>query len=139
MDLDDRFVMVGQVRTRYWEAGSAGSAVVLLHGIGCSVLEWRSNIAELARHHRVFALDLLGFGLTDKPTNESYSLGHLAQFVLDFMTSQGLERAHLAGNSLGGRLALECVPRRGWPRWCWPTRRVWGAKPTSISASRRRR
>jgi pimeloyl-ACP methyl ester carboxylesterase len=111
MDLDDRFVMVGQVRTRYWEAGSAGSAVVLLHGIGCSVLEWRSNIAELARHHRVFALDLLGFGLTDKPTNESYSLGHLAQFVLDFMTSQGLERAHLAGNSLGGRLALECALR----------------------------
>ena len=109
MDQQDRFVQVGTVRTRYWQAGNAGSAVVLLHGIGCSVLEWRSNFAELARHHRVFALDLLGFGLTDKPASADYSLRGHAQFVLDFMATQGLERAHLAGNSLGGRLALECA------------------------------
>ena len=108
---EDQFVNVGPVRTRFWQAGSSGSAVVLLHGIGCSVLEWRQNVAELARHHRVFALDLLGYGLTDKPADETYSLGNLAQFALDFMTTQGLERAHLAGNSLGGRLALECALR----------------------------
>ena len=106
---EDQFVNVGPVRTRFWQAGSSGSAVVLLHGIGCSVLEWRQNVAELARHHRVFALDLLGYGLTDKPENETYSLGNLAQFILDFMTTQGLDSAHLAGNSLGGRLALECA------------------------------
>lgn len=111
LNLEDRFVQVGKVRTRYWQAGNSGSAVVLLHGIGCSVLEWRSNMAELAKRHRVFALDLLGYGLTDKPQDESYSLGNLAQFILDFMTSQGVERAHLAGNSLGGRLALECALR----------------------------
>ena len=108
---EDKYVNVGPVRTRYWQAGGAGAAVVLLHGIGCSVLEWRSNIAELARHHRVYALDLLGYGLTDKPDNESYSLGNLAQFILDFMATQGIGQAHLAGNSLGGRLALECALR----------------------------
>ncbi len=108
---EDRFVQVGKVRARYWQAGDSGSAVVLLHGIGCSVLEWRSNIADLARHHRVFALDLLGYGLTDKPQDVSYSLPNLAQFILDFMSTQGIERAHLAGNSLGGRLALECAQR----------------------------
>ena len=108
---EDKYVNVGPVRTRYWQAGDSGSTVVLLHGIGCSVLEWRSNIAELARHHRVYALDLLGYGLTDKPDNESYSLGNLAQFILDFMATQGIGQAHLAGNSLGGRLALECALR----------------------------
>jgi 4,5:9,10-diseco-3-hydroxy-5,9,17-trioxoandrosta-1(10),2-diene-4-oate hydrolase len=104
---EDQFINVGPVRTRYWQAGDSGSAIVLLHGIGCSVLEWRSNIAALALKHRVYALDLLGFGLTDKPGDANYSLRGHAQFVLDFMASQGLARAHLVGNSLGGRVALE--------------------------------
>lgn len=113
---EDHYIDLGQVRTRYWHAGGqaggqandGGSAVVLLHGIGCSVQEWRSNITELARKHRVYALDLLGFGLTGKPDTADYSIRGHAQFVLDFMASQGLDRAHLVGNSLGGRVALEC-------------------------------
>ena len=104
----DQFIEVGSVKTRYWRAGTTGSAVLLLHGIGCSVLEWERNIEALAARHRVFALDLLGSGLTDKPENETYSLRRLAQFVLDFMKVTAIDRVHLAGNSLGGRLALEC-------------------------------
>jgi pimeloyl-ACP methyl ester carboxylesterase len=107
--LKDQFTQVGSIRTRYWEAGTSGSAVLLLHGIGCSVHEWESNIEVLAARHRVFALDLLGFGLTDKPAHENYSLRRLARFILDFMKVKGITRAHLAGNSLGGRLALECA------------------------------
>ncbi|MCK6400701.1 MAG: alpha/beta fold hydrolase [Sphaerotilus natans subsp. sulfidivorans] len=105
----DRFIDVGPIRTRYWQAGSAGSTVVLLHGIGCSVLEWERNLDALASKHRVFAVDLLGFGLTDKPQNECYGIRRLAAFVLDFMSAHGIQRAHLAGNSLGGRLALDCA------------------------------
>jgi pimeloyl-ACP methyl ester carboxylesterase len=107
--LTDQFINVGAIKTRYWQAGSEGSVVLLLHGIGCSVLEWERNIEALAARHRVFAVDLLGFGLTDKPSNETYSLRHLARFVLDFMTAMSLPHAHIAGNSLGGRLALECA------------------------------
>ena len=106
---EDQFVNVGTVGTRYWQAGSSGSVVVLVHGIGCSVLEWRSNIAELARHHRVYALDLVGYGLSDKPADARYSLREIAQHIMGFMDALGLARAHLAGNSLGGRLALECA------------------------------
>jgi pimeloyl-ACP methyl ester carboxylesterase len=105
----DHFIEVGSVKARYWEAGTTGSAVLLLHGIGCSVLEWERNIEALAARHRVFALDLLGFGLTDKPGHETYSLRRLSQFVLDFMKAKAIAQAHLAGNSLGGRLALECA------------------------------
>jgi pimeloyl-ACP methyl ester carboxylesterase len=107
--LKDQFIQVGSIRTRYWEAGTSGSTVILLHGIGCSILEWQSNIEVLAQQHRVIALDLLGFGLTDKPSNETYSLRRLTQFILDFMQAKGIDQVHLAGNSLGGRLALECA------------------------------
>jgi pimeloyl-ACP methyl ester carboxylesterase len=107
--MTDRYIDVGSIRTRYWQAGTAGSAVVLLHGIGCSVLEWQRNVAALAAHHRVFALDLLGYGLSDKPTEETYTIGRLAQFTLDFMSAHGIAKAHLAGNSLGGRIALDCA------------------------------
>jgi pimeloyl-ACP methyl ester carboxylesterase len=107
--LVDQFIDVGSIKTRYWQAGREGSCVLLLHGIGCSVLEWERNIEALAVRHRVFALDLLGFGLTDKPSDDTYSLRRLAQFVLDFMTAKALSQAHIAGNSLGGRLALECA------------------------------
>ncbi len=106
---EDKFVEVDNARVRYWQQGDSGSPVVLLHGIACSVLEWQHNIAALAAHHRVYAVDLLGFGLTDKPVDEPYDLNSLARFVLKFMDSVGLTQAHLVGNSLGGRLALQCA------------------------------
>ena len=65
----DQYVQVGRIRTRFWQMGTQGSVVLLLHGIACSVLEWQRNIEALAVHHRVFAVDLLGFGLTDKPAD----------------------------------------------------------------------
>lgn len=105
----DRFVRVGDVRARYWRAGESGSAVLLLAGIGCSVLEWEHNIAALAQRHRVYALDMLGVGLTDKPAEGRYALADLAKFACDFLHQVGEERAHFVGNSLGGRLALECA------------------------------
>ena len=73
------------------------------------VLEWERNVEALAAHHVVLAVDLMGFGLTDKPGGEDYGLPRLARFVLDFLSAVGVARAHLAGNSLGGRLALECA------------------------------
>jgi pimeloyl-ACP methyl ester carboxylesterase len=89
--------------------GRAGSAVVLLAGIGCSVLEWRNNIAALATRHRVYAFDMLGHGLTDKPQKNCYAIADLARFTLAFLSAQGEASAHFIGNSLGGRIALECA------------------------------
>ena len=108
-DFENRYVSVGGVRTRYWQAGSAGSPVILLHGIGCSVLEWHANITALASRHRVYAVDFLGCGLTERPSDETYTVPRLAQFVLDFLSANAIQRAHFAGFSLGGRIALECA------------------------------
>jgi pimeloyl-ACP methyl ester carboxylesterase len=106
---EDRFVDVSGARARYWKLGDSGPALVLLAGVGCSVYEWRRNIAALAQRHQVYALDMLGGGLTDKPEGDRYRLAQLARFTLDFMSTQDQESATLIGNSLGGRIALECA------------------------------
>ena len=86
---EDRYSDVCTFRTRFWQAGSAGSPVVLLAGIGCSVLEWQHNIAAIATRHRVYAFDMLGHGLTDKPQKNCYAIADLARFTLGFLAAQG--------------------------------------------------
>ena len=102
----DRYVEVNGLRARFWAAGEAGTAVVLLHGIGVSVETWKDNIDALAQDHRVYAVDLPGFGRSDKPSSP-YSLADQVQFVRDFMGVEGIERASLIGNSLGGLVSLQ--------------------------------
>ena len=51
-------------------AGDEGTPLLLIHGFGASAYHWRYNINELAKTHRVFAIDLLGFGWSDKPLVE---------------------------------------------------------------------
>jgi pimeloyl-ACP methyl ester carboxylesterase len=96
---EDCFVTVRGVKTRYWQAGSSGSAVILLHGIGCSVLDWQTNIRALAARHRVYALDMLGYGLTEKPRDETYTIPQLAQFTPDFLSTQEIQRARKRSTS----------------------------------------
>ena len=102
----DRYVKVGNINTRYWQAGEKGSAVVLVHGLGGSIENWQYNISVLARQHRVYALDLLGFGRTDKLPLPKH-LTELVQFTSDFLDTQGITKACLVGNSLGGGLVLQ--------------------------------
>jgi pimeloyl-ACP methyl ester carboxylesterase len=98
---ENKFIIVEGIKTRYRESGHHGSPVLLIHGIGCSVLEWERNMAALAVNHRVFAVDLIGFGLSDKPLNETYNLNRIAKFSLDFLTALNIPCAHFVSNSLG--------------------------------------
>lgn len=111
----DKYVQVGEIKTRYWSLGEQGSPVVLIHGIGSAIETWALNVEALAENHRVYALDLIGSGRTDKP-NSSYSLGALAHFVKGFADALKLDypeggtaspRLTLIGNSLGGGIALQ--------------------------------
>ena len=105
----DHYIQVQGHRIRYWQQGNAGSTVLLLHGISCSVLEWEHNIAALATQHQVIALDLLGCGLSEKPLDAAYDMESQARFVFAFMDAMGLSSVSLVGNSMGGRIALECA------------------------------
>ncbi|THF70163.1 alpha/beta fold hydrolase [Deinococcus sp. Arct2-2] len=100
------FLSVSGVRTRFLALGD-GPPLVLLHGIGQSLEDWDEVVALLAERHRVYALDLIGFGLTDKP-DVPYSLAGLARFVKHFLDALEETRpATLIGNSLGGAVAQQ--------------------------------
>jgi 4,5:9,10-diseco-3-hydroxy-5,9,17-trioxoandrosta-1(10),2-diene-4-oate hydrolase len=105
--LQDKYIKVGSINTRYWDAGNhQGNSLILLHG-GGSVLEvWAYNIPVLAQHHRVYAFDMVGTGLSDKPI-VAYSLDYQVQFLKDFLQALNIPRATLIGNSMGGSVALK--------------------------------
>jgi pimeloyl-ACP methyl ester carboxylesterase len=106
----DRYIKVGTINTRYWAEGGQDSTVILIHGLGGYVETWLPSFEVLAAQHRVYAVDLLGHGRTDKPLNVSYKIEDLAQFVRNFMAELEIEHAHVVGHSLGGwigtRIAL---------------------------------
>ncbi len=102
----DRTIQVGTICARYWQGGNAGAPVVLLHGLGEYVEIWRQNFDALAFQHRVYAVDLPGHGLTDKPLNAPYDGTFFTEFARDFMQVLGIERAHVVGHSLGGAVAV---------------------------------
>jgi len=97
---------VESVKTRHVVCGEGGP-VVLLHGIGRSLEDWSETLPALAEQHRVYALDLIGFGLTDKP-DVPYSLPGLARFVHHYLAVVGESRpVTLIGHSLGGAVAQQ--------------------------------
>ncbi|MDB9375815.1 alpha/beta fold hydrolase [Nodularia sphaerocarpa] len=102
----DKYIKVGEVNTRYWTLGDKGKTIILLHCAGGSVEFWLYNIQVLAQHYRVYALDIVGSGLSDKPS-ASYSLTYQAEFIKNFMDTLNIERATLAGNSMGGAVAIQ--------------------------------
>lgn len=95
----------GRVRLHVEESGR-GDPVVLLHGLGASTYEWRFIVPALARKHRVFNLDLKGFGRSDKPEDGRYSPIDQAALVKAFLLREGLTGVTLIGHSLGGGVAL---------------------------------
>lgn len=82
-----------------------GSPIVLIHGFGASAFHWRYNIPELAKKHKVYALDLLGFGWSDKALIDYDAMVWRDQ-VVDFVKEIVKEPTVLVGNSLGGFTAL---------------------------------
>jgi pimeloyl-ACP methyl ester carboxylesterase len=90
-----------------------GPDVLLIHGLGAaksSFFDLAANLADAG--YRVHALDLPGFGGSSKPAIAPYSSRWFADTVLSVMDALDIEKAHLVGNSMGGRVALEIGLRR---------------------------
>jgi pimeloyl-ACP methyl ester carboxylesterase len=96
-------VLVDGLVTGFLEAGQ-GDPVVLLHGGEFGVtaeLGWEKNIAALAAHHHVFALDMLGFGQSAKVVDFNDGRGMRIRHIARFCQRVGVESAHFVGNSMG--------------------------------------
>lgn len=84
-----------------------GDPLVLLHGIGSSLHTWDAWTESLSTDFRIIRMDLPAFGLTGPRNDRDYSIAAYVSFLDDFLDSLGLQQVHLAGNSLGGRIAWE--------------------------------
>ncbi len=84
-----------------------GDTVLCLHGLGGTKASFLPTVAALADSYRVVALDLPGFGESDKPIGAPYNAAWLAGVAVEALDALGVERAHLVGNSMGGRVAIE--------------------------------
>lgn len=96
-------LLVEGLTTGYLEAGQ-GDPIVLLHGgeFGISAdIGWEHNIAPLAQHYRVLALDMLGFGESAKVIDFNDGRGMRIRHIARFCEAVGVEAAHFVGNSMG--------------------------------------
>jgi pimeloyl-ACP methyl ester carboxylesterase len=101
------FVTVNGYKMHYL-AGGAGRPLVLVHGLGSRAADWANLIPTLiAGGHRVYALDLLGYGQSAQPRNADYSIPEQAAMVEGFLDSQHLQQVDLAGWSMGGWISIE--------------------------------
>jgi pimeloyl-ACP methyl ester carboxylesterase len=91
-----------------YERRGAGEPLVLLHGIGHHWPAWLPVLDRLAEVHDVIAVDLPGFGKSPMPAADlPREMPHLVVDIAAFLKTLGLDRPHVAGNSLGGAIALE--------------------------------
>jgi pimeloyl-ACP methyl ester carboxylesterase len=81
--------------------------MLLLHGLGATKSSFFDTAAALSRRYTVHAIDLPGFGGSSKPATAPYGAPYAARAVIGTMDALGIERAHLVGNSMGGRVAIE--------------------------------
>lgn len=92
--------------TLYYEEHGKGLPLLLLHGLGESIFTWHEILPALAARNRVVALDLKGFGHSDKPDDGAYSADDQAALVARFILERGLSDVTLVGHSFGGTVAL---------------------------------
>ncbi|MCP4578151.1 MAG: alpha/beta hydrolase [Deltaproteobacteria bacterium] len=105
-DIHDHFVAIDGIRYHYTEYPALGEDIFLLHGFGSSTYTWKKVALLLqAKGYHVWALDMKGFGWSDKPRNDDYSPEQLMAEVNAWMDKIGLRKVVFVGNSLGGAIA----------------------------------
>ncbi len=101
---DATFEEIAGARVRYRDVGK-GPPVVMIHGFASSLETWETVIPEVSKRHRVIALDLKGFGWTDRPEGD-YSPTEQAKIVVGLMERRGVEKAAIVAHSWGSSVAL---------------------------------
>ena len=87
-----------------YELQGSGEVVLFLHGMGFSHAMWDNSVKTASKYYTTCALDLPGFGDSDKPES-NYGLSFYVNFIKDFMNATGIDNAAVVGVSLGGAIA----------------------------------
>jgi haloalkane dehalogenase len=111
VDTQSNSIEVNGLNLHYLEAGQ-GEVVLLLHGWPTSAYLWRNIIPTLAATKRVIALDLAGFGKSDKPLHVFYSFDFYTDLIAGFLDQLKITQANLVVHDLGGPVGLMWAVRR---------------------------
>jgi len=102
----------------YIDFGGSGKPMLMVHGLGGNALNWMAVAPEIAKHYRVLAIDLAGFGQTPL-FHRSATVGANAKLVHQFVEAVIGEPASVMGNSMGGHIAiLEAAVHPTWVTEC---------------------
>lgn len=108
-----RSIKAAGIDTNYHDLGY-GNPLLLIHGSGPGVsawANWRLVMPELAKHCRVIAPDMVGFGFSERPAGFNYSMDAWVDQAIGLLDALGIEQTDLVGNSFGGALALAMAIR----------------------------
>ena len=106
-------IQAAGIQTNYHDVGE-GEVVLLIHGSGPGVsawANWRLTIPELAKKFRVIALDMVGFGFSERPVGIEYTMDLWVDQAFGLMDALNINKASIVGNSFGGALALAMTIR----------------------------
>lgn len=102
----EKFISIRENKIRYLEYGVSSDVILLVHGLGASAERWETVIPYFRENYRVIALDLPGFGLSDKPSID-YTIDFFVKSLSEFIVKLGIENNVMIGSSLGGQITAE--------------------------------
>jgi len=102
---------IGDLQTTYYVAGNGPRDILFLHGWAASGRMWLRSMWALRRQYRLWAIDLPGFGDSDSPEVDWYSIENYTEHVVAFCQAVGLHPYTVVGHSMGGRIAFELARR----------------------------
>jgi pimeloyl-ACP methyl ester carboxylesterase len=105
---ETKFIQVDDYRIAYADEGEFDKIILFLHGLGSYFPAWKYNILELKNYFRCIAIDLPGFGKSDKKIHPG-SMEFYADVILNFIHSVGINKVNLIGHSMGGQIAINCA------------------------------
>ena len=101
------YIKIRGADIHYIEAGKGNNHVLLVHGFGGGAFTFKNNIDFLAESgFKVYAIDLKGFGYSERIKNSDHSHIEQAKIILEFIDKKGIEKVSAAGHSMGGRVIL---------------------------------
>ena len=97
----------GTFSMHYVQKGEGKDHILLIHGFRAHTYTWRHLMDPLVKAgYHVWAIDLIGYGLSDKPTHLAYTADFFVEQIKAFMEAHAISQAHVIGNSMGGGIAL---------------------------------
>jgi abhydrolase domain-containing protein 6 len=100
-----RQITVADLSIHYYAGGPAkAQSIVMLHGFAANKDNWLSFARHLSQDYQIIAIDLPGFGASDKPAG-SYDVGTQTERLASILKAMEIDQAHLIGNSMGGHIA----------------------------------